>query len=472
MHIIKIYCTCIISFNNDYVISNSTGNSIDYFHDTNWLDYYNTHKKSYYITPQKSPYDNYVSVGYELTNNNNTVGLIVFNFDLQRFKQTLLSSTDSSIASAILYNENNVPIFTTGEVIKPLDFNKNSSITNDIQIDFDNKYLHTVMPLKGSNIIMQMSFLTESLGQKSTNAIQYLLLGFLLSLAIAITLSVYLSLNFYESISNIIIKLSDENNNDLSATNKKNDESNELSFISQNISGLIHRHSFLETKLHENIATLKRMQLLTLQSQFNPHFIFNTLNHLSILTLDAGKKGEIANQIICNFSDLMRISLGNKDYIVDISTELSYAEKYIEIERLKYQNKFDVKWDIDKNLLNCSAVKFMLQPIIENALIHGIHKSKSTDKKLLNIRLYSENNSIVFQIHNNGLSIPNSKLQEIISKLNTNDLPDSKHIGLCNVHQRIKLIFGEEFGITKIESDSEGTTVELTLPNQLYQFQK
>ena len=455
-------------FNNNYVISNNAGNPADYFHDTNWLDYYNTHKKSYYITPQKSPYDDYVSVCYELTNYNNATGLVVFNFDLQRFKQTLLSSTDSSIISARLCNENAMPVFTIGEVLTLPECNINCSAINDIQVDFDNKYLHTIAPIHSLNAVLQISFSLESLGQKSTKAIQYLLLGFIISIAIAAALSVYFSLKFYESISNIIIKLSDENNNNLSPTNKKNTKSDELLFISQNISSLILRHSFLETKLHDNIASLKRMQLLTLQSQFNPHFIFNTLNHVSILTLDAGEKGEIANQIICNFSDLMRISLVNKDYIVDINTELSYAEKYIEIEKLKYQNKFDVKWNIDKNLLNYSAVKFMLQPIIENAFIHGIHKSKNTDKRLLSISVHSVNKNIVFQIYNNGQHISNSKMQEIISQLKTNDLPDSKHIGLCNVHQRIKLIFGEEFGITKIESNPEGTTVELTIPMQPY----
>ena len=468
LHSIYLY-----SFNNDYVISNSNGNPSDYFQDINWLEYYNTYKKNYYITPQKSPFDDYISVCYEITNYNNYSGLIVFNFDLQRFKQTLLSNNDdSSIMSAILYSENNMPVFIIGETLNPSDFDAKKNTTGDIQITSDNKYLHTFTPINSSNTILQISFSTKSFGQKSTKAIQYLLLGFLISLIISIILSVYLSLNFYEAISNIIIKLSNENKNDLSATNNKNTEFDELSFISQNISGLILRHSFLETKLHENIATLKRMQLLTLQSQFNPHFIFNTLNHISILTLDAGEKGEIINQIICNFSDLMRISLGNKDYIVDIDTELSYAKKYIEIEKLKHKNKFDIKWNIDDSLLSYSAVKFMIQPIVENAFIHGINKSQNTNRGLLSINVYSANKSIVFQVYNNGPAIPAAKLQEIISQLKTNDLPDSKHIGLCNVHQRIKLIFGEEFGITKITSDSEGTNVELTIPMQPYSPQK
>ena len=110
----------------------------------------------------------------------------------------------------------------------------------------------------------------------------------------------------------------------------------------------------------------------------------------------------------------------------------------------------------------------MLQPIVENAFIHGIYKNINSKNGLLSISAQIINKNVVFQIKDNGAGIGKETLNEIISKLEIDDLPDTKHIGIRNVHQRIKLIFGEEYGITKIKSDSDGTLFEITLPHQPY----
>ena len=314
---------------------------------------------------------------------------------------------------------------------------------------------------------MKVSLKTEHLASQRNRLILYLLLGFLLSLAISGILSLHFAFKFYESISNIIIEINENTSDNTTSANYSNNF-DELSFISQNISKLLFRHSMLEDELYQSISNLKRMQLMTLQSQLNPHFLFNTLNHISVLTMDSGENGELANQIICNLSALLRISLGSKEYILDVKTELSYAVKYIEIEKIKYKDKFDVVWDIDENVLNCTAAKFMLQPIIENAFIHGIHKAKKDTKSLLSISVQPINKNIVFKIFNTGAKIDDDKLAELIQQLAVNDLPDSEHIGLCNVHQRIKLMFGEVYGISQITSNSTGTTIEITIPNQPY----
>lgn len=456
------------SFKNNYIISNSSGNPVDYFYDTAWLDHYNKTKKSYYISPQITEFDDHISVCYELSDHSGTMGIIVFNLDLQSFRKTIRSDANSSIASIGLYNEDNDLVFSIGEALdQALDVEKISSDFDDY-IKSDSKYMHIFTRLEQSNELMQVSLKTELLSSQRSRAIMYLLLGFLLSLAIAGLLSLYFAFKFYESISNIIIEINDKTSENLPSANNNSKNFDELSFISQNISKLLFKHSRLEDELYQSISNLKRMQLMTLQSQLNPHFLFNTLNHISILTMDSGENGELANQIICNLSALLRISLGSKEYILDIKTELSYAEKYIEIERIKYKDKFDVVWDIDESVLNCAAAKFMLQPIIENAFIHGIHKAKKDTKSVLSISVHPVNKNIVFKIFNTGAKIDEDKLSELMQQLAVNDLPDSEHIGLCNVHQRIKLMFGEAYGISQITSDSTGTTVEITIPNQPY----
>ena len=456
------------SFKNDYVISNSSGNLKNYFGDIGWLKEYEKHKKNFYIAPQNSPNATHVSVCYELTSHNSTIGILVFNFDLQAFQKTLFSDNETQIISAALYDENKEAIFKIGE---PYDKNVSSHkvpSSNEIQIEKKDNYFHSSTPLGHSNFMLCISYMAEGLSNQNNKIALFLLLGFVLCFVISALLSVVLSFKFYESISGIIMQINEDEKENLLQNITNENKFDELSFISQNIAKLTLKHSSLEDELYQTIANLKKMQIITLQSQFNPHFLFNTLNHISILTLGAGEKGELANRIIYNLSALLRISLENKQYVVDAKTEIYYAKKYIEIEQIKHKNKFDVTWDIDDAVNNCTVVKFMLQPIVENAFIHGIYKNINSKNGLLSISAQIINKNVVFQNKDNVKGIDKETLNEIISKLEIDDLPDTKHIGIRNVHQRIKLIFGEEYGITKIQSDSDGTLFEITLPHQLY----
>ncbi|MBO4898641.1 MAG: histidine kinase [Clostridia bacterium] len=457
------------SFKNNYVITNTSGNQIDRFGDTEWLNYYNRYKQNYFITPQKSPY-NHISICYELNDGNHPTGLIIFNFDLSRFRQTLFSEKNSSITSAILYSNIGEPIFVLGKDLNQFDNIKNklkSDTNQQIQLDVESNYIHCYSSLERTNDILQVSFSTNNLSMKNKYSTLFFVLGLIISLLLAGFLSIYLSFKFYNSISGIIMQITESDIGNSASEEHNEKKFDEISFISQNLSRLIMKHSMLEDDLYHKIANLKRMQIMTLQSQLNPHFIFNTLNHISILTLDAGEKGELANSIISNLSELLRSSLANKQNIVDAKTEIDYTKKYLEIEKIKYSDKFDVKWDIDKRVLTCAVAKFMLQPIVENSFIHGIHKVNA-QKGLLSISAQVKNESIIFQIKDNGAGISSVNLEKIREKLKTDDLPDAEHIGLCNVHQRIKLIFGEEYGITKIDSRGGETTVEITLPKQEY----
>lgn len=455
------------SFKSDYAISNTYGNQKEYFEDTGWIEEYKKHNKSFFLASQKSANGNHVSVCYELTNYNNPVGIIVFNFDLQDFSKILFSDNETRIVSTSLYNENNEIIFSIGEECEANKSVKTDNSSNEMQITKNNKHFHTSTPLGHSNFTLHISYLAEGLSGQNNKIILFLLLGFIFCFALSALLSVALSSKFYKSISGIIMQINEDEYNKF-IPNDRNNKFDELAFISQNIAKLTTRHSSLEDELYQTITNLKKMQIITLQSQFNPHFLFNTLNHISVLTLDCGEKGELINKIIYNLSSLLRISLDNKKYLVDAKTEIYYVKKYIEIERIKHKNNFDVNWEIDTEVNNCTAVKFMLQPIVENAFIHGIYKLKNQENGLLTISAQIINKNVVFKIKDNGPGIDENKLNEIISNLKINDLPDTKHIGVLNVHQRIKLIFGEEYGITKISSDTNGTLVELTLPQQPY----
>ena len=453
----------IYSFKSKYVLSNKHGNPIDNFNDRTWLECYKKNQKDSFIAPVNKS-NNCISVCYELMEENRPVGILVFNFNMQYFKRLVFSNEDTAAILSVLYNENHEPLYSAGQDLDISKFVENNFSKDGIRIKIDKKHIHTLTRLNNPEIALEMSFFAPEMYMRKIRAVLWLILSMLISLIIILILSVYLSFKFYESISKIVFQITDSGYEDLEISEKGRKPFDESELIGQNISKAIKNYSNFEDELYKKIANLKRMQLLTLQSQLSPHFLFNTLNHVNVLTMNAGENGELANQIICDLSEILNMALRSKKYIIDIKTEIYYAEKYIEIEKIKHQNSFDVVWNIEEDILNCATVTFILQPIIENALSHGIHKVKAIRRGILDISAKADGKNIIFTISDNGIGMDEAKLKEVLSQLKLNDLPNSEHIGLCNVHQRIKLIFGDAYGITEIVSDDNGTKISITIP--------
>lgn len=169
-----------------------------------------------------------------------------------------------------------------------------------------------------------------------------------------------------------------------------------------------------------------------------------------------------ASRVIRLLSDLLSVSLDTKTTIVTVAEEISYTKKYLEIESIKRRNSFDIVWDMDESLYDLKIIKFILQPIVENAIEHGI-KFLLDKRGKIEISGHINNDAIVFEVKDNGPGISPQQLEHIIDLMNSEDIQENKNIGLSNVHRRIKLIYGEKYGVN-IESSSEGTVVFITIP--------
>lgn len=206
----------------------------------------------------------------------------------------------------------------------------------------------------------------------------------------------------------------------------------------------------------------KELELALLQAQINPHFLYNTLFSLKQQCLMEGSSSSA--QLIQNLSDFYRISLSKGSNLITLEKEFQHIKNYIAIEQSKSSVPFIVSYDIDPYLLDEKIVKLTMQPIIENAIHHGIKNSK--EEGVIHIGCQALENYISIEVHDNGCGISKDTLVEINDNLIKDyDLNNSQtHYGLSNVNHRLKLYFGSFYGIRIESQQNSGTIITLKIP--------
>ncbi len=203
----------------------------------------------------------------------------------------------------------------------------------------------------------------------------------------------------------------------------------------------------------------RKSELDALQSQINPHFLYNTLE--SIIWMIEGERYKEAVYMVSELSSLFRISLSKGKTIISIEDEVKHARNYMNIQKIRYKNSFTVDFDIQEEILKCCTVKLIIQPLLENAIYYGVEGMDGEGE--IYVKGYRKEDDIYIDVIDNGIGIP----QESAQLLLTEDNHVHKHgsgVGIINVHNRIKLRFGEQYGL-EIESEpDEGSTFRIHLP--------
>ncbi|MCI1945030.1 sensor histidine kinase [Clostridium luticellarii] len=229
------------------------------------------------------------------------------------------------------------------------------------------------------------------------------------------------------------------------------------------VANIAHSKLLEETKEKMKFQQLARdIQIKSIQAQINPHFLFNTLNTMASMSLLENSSNTV--DLIYALSDILRYSLRNSDKMVNISTEIKNIEKYLYIQNVRFRDKLDYKIDVSSDVMDCKIPAMTLQPIIENAVIHGIEPKKQPGKVSIISKIVSEK-YIAFKIEDNGVGMNPEKLQSLKDKINSSGEDDSNiNIGIQIVQDRIKYYFGSQYGIDIKSSPNEGTTVYIKIP--------
>ncbi|RED57064.1 cache domain-containing sensor histidine kinase [Cohnella phaseoli] len=235
---------------------------------------------------------------------------------------------------------------------------------------------------------------------------------------------------------------------------------NELGQLSLSFNRLIEKLNVLLRTI-KSVETKKReAELIALKSQINPHFLYNTLDSIRMMAIIDDKR-EIAGAIEA-LANIFRYSIKGREDIVDIKEEIEQAMNYVHLQKIRYEDKFEVIADVDEQALGYKAIKFSLQPIVENAIFHGIENKKGKGALWISVKKSSQN--IVFEVRDDGVGMDETKLAELVGRLSAKEEAAADHLGLNNVHDRIRLYFGEGYGLSIDSKAGEGTSVTLTIP--------
>ncbi len=213
--------------------------------------------------------------------------------------------------------------------------------------------------------------------------------------------------------------------------------------------------SLMETVRREEVD-LRKTELRALQAQINPHFLYNTLDSIAWMC-ERGKNAD-AVQMVNALARLFRISISRGHELIPIRAEMQHAESYLQIQKHRYQNQFTYRFDVDDSCLECLCNKITLQPIIENAIYHGINGLVDEGEIVITIR--PDGKDIVMTVSDNGVGMEQEQIAAIMQK----ERSDHAGIGIKNVNDRLKIYFGDNYGITIDSEPDEGTTVTIRMP--------
>ena len=236
----------------------------------------------------------------------------------------------------------------------------------------------------------------------------------------------------------------------------------EYDIIMKNIVYLFLQKVKLDKQLEIKKEEERIAEITALQAQINPHFLFNTLQTIQLeVNQVEGKNGKIAATIE-ELSDILKYALGNSNQKVSLAREIQYLKKYVNIQKLRFGDKFILYYEVDEGLMDFQVFRLLLQPIVENSILHGV---RYREKGYIKVKIhysYTEP-KVVISVIDSGIGMTKEELQ--MQRQNIKDY-DPNHVGLANVNCRLKLYYGEEAQLHIYSKKDMGTVIRFCLPRE------
>ena len=209
----------------------------------------------------------------------------------------------------------------------------------------------------------------------------------------------------------------------------------------------------------------RKSEFDSLQAQINPHFLYNTLD-IIVWQIENEKQSEAVHTVTA-LARFFRLSLGKGKNIVTVKAEIDHVKNYLMIQHMRFKNKFDYEFEIAEDVLELSSLKLMLQPMVENAIYHGMEFMDGDG--LIKIKAWREADELYLSVTDNGLGMTEDKVSLVLAGKSNSGNGRGSGIGVKNVNERIKLYFGDKYGL-KIDSEPDvGTTIIIHLPAKRYE---
>ncbi|MFB9276110.1 cache domain-containing sensor histidine kinase [Cohnella cellulosilytica] len=304
--------------------------------------------------------------------------------------------------------------------------------------------------------IVGVSYVGELVNNKGRMQTSFFTLGGI-SLVVALLLSFLLSRNLTRPIHQMQRHMSEveKGNFDIQVPV---DATREIGMLARAFNLMVVRIRELMAQVVKEQEFKRKSELNALQAQINPHFLYNTLD--SIVWMAENDKSAEVVRMTSALARLFRASISKGSELVPVRNEIEHISNYLTIQKMRYRDKLDFRIDVDDAIKSSLTLKVLLQPLVENAIYHGVKNRYGTGT----IRITGERKgeTIVLQVSDNGVGMDEATRRALLTP--AADPKQGKGVGLTNVHERIRLYFGKAYGLTIESEPDEGTTVTVTIP--------
>ncbi|WP_188048391.1 sensor histidine kinase [Bacillus sp. CH30_1T] len=325
------------------------------------------------------------------------------------------------------------------------------------KVNFDERYYIQSSIEPTSQLMITAVISEKEMAQLLTYKLTILSIIVLLTvLSIALP---YIALRGYSKrVDEILNKMKEVQEGNLSARIITANVDDDLTDISHTINKTLDDLNDYIDRVYLSKLKQREAELANLQAQINPHFLYNTLEAIRMKSLAEG--GRTSAKMIVQLAQLFRYSLKTVD-LVTVENEINHAQQYIELFKIRFQNQLIDNFDVEEKIRDYYMPSFILQPLIENFLLHGFRRDSETNQ--LTVTIYEQNDRLILEIEDNGSGIEYKKLEDIKSRLKQEE-GTSDSIGLGNVHRRIQLKYGSDYGVEIRSVPNVKTSVTVKLP--------
>lgn len=277
-------------------------------------------------------------------------------------------------------------------------------------------------------------------------------------IAVIVLMSYLLSGYYVGRLKKLNVEMTGLESGNLNANLPITTEEDEIEEIYHNFNGMVQEVQRLMQEHYQLGKEVKMAEVRALQAQINPHFLYNTLDLINWISMDYG--AEEIGTLTWNLARFYRLSLNHGKSLISIGEEVEHVEVYVNIENYHFDNAISLEVDVPEELKSYACLNIILQPFVENAIVHGIAEKPDIESCEIRICARREEQDIVFSVQDDGPGVDVKETQ----KETQQDIRTAQHgYGVRNINFRLKLCFGEKYGVTYLESE-KGTHVEIKIP--------
>ncbi|MDW7657230.1 MAG: histidine kinase [Bacillota bacterium] len=389
-------------------------------------------------------------------------GYIVLNISIDKIAQQA-DQRHSPIIDDIIIRDNDHILYTLqSRDLEPaewqslIDVGKNNQV---VTIGQESKYLY-VADSQVSNWQYILLYSTTHYQQQVARIATFFLILMAISVVGALLVSMIISVKVYTPIQGILDTIKDPTSSGKEMQSIM--KTPEIEQIVGKINASSDEINNLQEMLEQRLALFRQAKSAALQAQINPHFICNILDSINWLAIDLAQGDNKVSNMLVMLSDFLRISLDTDNTLIPIQEEINHVQIYIGMMSVCNGRQYDVVWQVDEEVRRLKTIRLLLQPIVENAIEHGLIAHDQVGQIVITGTLNDQ--SVVLSVHDNGIGIPETDINRMNQEMEQGYGRVAESIGLRNINQRIKLLYGDDYGVTLEPATQSGVIVKIVIP--------